>query len=175
MSISPDGKDWTWVLSTPCPECGFDAAKVDVVDTGGLVRANAAAWPALLDAPMAAQRSRPDRWSTLEYACHVRDVFDLFDTRLTLMLNEDGPHFANWDQDETAVLDRYGEQDPTTVSAELLAAAEEIAQRWDTVSGDQWQRTGYRSDVAAFTVESFARYFLHDPIHHLWDVGGPAA
>jgi hypothetical protein len=29
---------------------------------------------------------------------------------------------------------------------------------------------GFRSDGAQFTVESFGRYLLHDPIHHLWDV-----
>jgi len=23
-----------------------------------------------------------------------------------------------------------------------------------------------------FTVESFAQYFIHDPVHHLHDVGG---
>jgi hypothetical protein len=32
--------------------------------------------------------------------------------------------------------------------------------------------TGARSDGAQFTVESFARYFIHDPIHHLYDVTG---
>jgi len=40
------------------------------------------------------------------------------------------------------------------------------------VSGDQWQRTGFRSDGAWFTVESFARYFIHDLVHHLYDVTG---
>jgi hypothetical protein len=40
------------------------------------------------------------------------------------------------------------------------------------VSGDQWQRTGRRSDGACFTVESFARYLVHDAVHHLYDVTG---
>ena len=26
--ITPDTKDWTWVLERPCPECGFDPATV---------------------------------------------------------------------------------------------------------------------------------------------------
>jgi len=25
---------------------------------------------------------------------------------------------------------------------------------------------------ASFTVETFARYFIHDPVHHLYDVTG---
>jgi hypothetical protein len=45
-----------------------------------------------------------------------------------------------------------------------------------SVTGAQWERTGSRSDGAHFTVESFGRYFIHDPIHHLYDVTGrPAA
>ena len=24
MAITPDTKDWTWVLQRPCPECGFN-------------------------------------------------------------------------------------------------------------------------------------------------------
>ena len=27
VPIVPDGKDWTWVLERPCPECGFDAGR----------------------------------------------------------------------------------------------------------------------------------------------------
>ena len=40
------------------------------------------------------------------------------------------------------------------------------------MTGGQWQRTGRRSDGASFTVETFARYFIHDPVHHLYDVTG---
>ena len=96
----------------------------------------------------------------------------LYDYRLELMLTKDGPHFPNWDQDATAVADRYGEQHPVTVAAELSQAAQAIAYRFATVTGDQWRRTGYRSDGASFTVETFARYFIHDPIHHLYDAAG---
>ena len=43
------------------------------------------------------------------------------------------------------------------------------------MTGDQWPRTGPRSDGARFTVETFARYFVHDPVHHLYDVTGQRA
>jgi hypothetical protein len=172
MAIVPDTKDWTWVLEEVCPECGFDAAGVDVSRLADEVRANAAAWPALLAAPSARQRPSADQWSALEYGCHVRDVFRRFDERLRLMLETDAPRFANWDQDATAVEDRYDRQDPAVVATELVAAGEVLAERWDTVAGEQWERTGHRNDGAVFTVDSFARYFLHDPVHHLHDVAG---
>jgi len=137
-----------------------------------MIRANAAAWQRELGAPDAARRPRPDKWSPLEYGCHVRDVFRLYDYRLGLMLAEDDPQFPNWDQDETAVSDRYGEQDPAEVARQLAADADAIAGRFAGVGGDQWSRTGRRSDGAAFTVETFGRYFVHDPVHHLYDVTG---
>ena len=170
MPIEPDLKDWTWVLERPCPECGFAAATVDHDRIGDLIRENAAAWPAVLARPGVAQRPDDATWSPLEYACHVRDVFRTYDERLGLMLAEDDPAFPNWDQDASAVEDAYGDQDPATVADELVAAGAALADSFDAVAGDQWQRTGLRSDGAAFTVDTFGRYFIHDPIHHLWDV-----
>jgi hypothetical protein len=137
-----------------------------------LVRDNAAGWVRVLARPDVRDRPRPDVWSPLEYGCHVRDVFRLFDARLALMLTEDDPLFANWDQDETAVTERYDRQDPTVVASELVAAGEQVAASFAAVDGGQWERVGRRSDGAVFTVRTFARYFVHDPVHHLWDVGG---
>jgi len=170
VAIVPDTKNWTWVLEERCPECGFDAAAVDRERLPDDVRADARRWVELLAHPQARTRPRDDRWSAVEYACHVRDVFRLFDERLRLMLETDEPRYANWDQDVTAVEERYGEQDPEVVGTELVAAAHAIAQRFATVAGPQWGRTGVRSDGATFTVDSFARYFLHDPLHHVHDV-----
>ena len=38
QAITPDTKDWTWVLERPCPECGFEAAAHDVSDLPGAPR-----------------------------------------------------------------------------------------------------------------------------------------
>ena len=170
MPIVPDTKNWTWVLEAPCPECGFDASIFIATDVPAMIRANAAKWPAVLERSDVAVRPDDSTWSALEYACHVRDVFLIFNTRVHLMLEEDDPSFDNWDQDVTAVEDRYNEQEPTVVSGELQSAALTIADLFGSVQGDQWDRTGFRGDGAAFTVESIAKYFIHDPTHHLWDV-----
>ena len=39
-----------------------------------------------------------------------------------------------------------------------------------SVRADEWGRTGYRSDGVAFTIDTFTRYMVHDPVHHVWDV-----
>ena len=173
MSIIPDTKDWTWVLRRPCPECGLDTGSFGREAIPGMVRANAAAWQAVLTGPGDhAARPAADLWSPLEYGCHVRDVYRLYGYRLSLMLTEDDPLYPNWDQNETAVSERYGEQDPREVSAQLTEAAHAIADRFSEVTGDQWLRKGRRDDGARFTVETFGRYFIHDPVHHLYDVTG---
>ena len=182
MAIPPDDKDWTWVLSRPCAECGFDAVSFPRERVGAMVRDTAAAWHTLLAGDATGDATRPDRltqrpsatvWSPLEYACHVRDVYRIYDERLELMLTRDDPLYQNWDQDASAVTDRYNEQSPATVERELAEAAARLADRFDTVSGDQWSRPGRRSDGKRFTIETFARYMIHDPIHHLHDVGYP--
>jgi DinB superfamily len=175
VAIVPDAKDWTWVLRRPCPECGLDTHSFRREEIPAMIRANAAAWRPPLAAPDAARRPRPDKWSALEYGCHVRDVLKLYDYRLGLMLTGDDPLYPNWDQDETAVADRYGRQNPATVAGELAAAAETVAGRFEALAGAQWERPGRRSDGASFTVETFGRYFIHDPVHHLYDVTGQRA
>jgi DinB superfamily len=174
MTITPDTKDWTWVLERTCPECGFDTQGFAVAAVPGMIMANAAAWERALEGD-ARTRPEPGKWSPLEYGCHVRDVLRLYDQRLELMLSQDDPLYPNWDQDETAVADRYAEQDPAEVAAALRQAAVAIAGRFEGVAGDQWERSGRRSDGARFTVETFARYFIHDPVHHLYDVTGQRA
>lgn len=169
--ITPDTKDWTWVLDAPCPECGFGSADVDPRDLPGAVRGWAGRWVAVLDRPDVAVRPDPQVWSPLEYACHVRDVFAVFDTRVRLMLAQDAPTFANWDQDATAVAERYGEQVPADVADGLTAAAERVADAFAGVPEDGWGRTGLRSNGSRFTVDSIGRYFAHDVVHHLHDVG----
>jgi hypothetical protein len=173
MPIVPDDKDWTWVLDRPCPECGFEAA-VPPEAVAARLRDNAAAWRRVLEQPDSVVRRRPadDRWSPLEYACHVRDVCALYRERLLLMLREEDPLYPNWDQDVTAVEARYVEQDPAVVSAELAAAAAALADGFDGVRGEQWLRPGRRSDGARFSIAGFSRYLLHDPVHHLYDVTG---
>jgi hypothetical protein len=171
MTIVPDDKNWTWVLERPCPDCGFDASPIERGQVGATIRSMNALWDDVLRRPSVRDRPSASVWSPLEYGCHVRDVYRVFDGRLALMLAEEHPRFANWDQDATAVDDRYLDQDPTTVATELVEAAEKLAARFDSVGDDEWQRTSERSDGSVFTVDSFARYLLHDPIHHLRDVG----
>ena len=168
----PDAKDWTWTLERPCPECGCDAATIEPVAIPALVRDAASRGPAVLARPDATRRPAPATWSPLEYACHVRDVHRLFQQRLELMLEQDDPTFANWDQDETALAERYWEQDPAVLATEVTESGADLADAYTRVGEGDWARTGVRSNGSTFTVDSLGRYLLHDLFHHVWDVRG---
>ena len=173
-----DGKDWTWVLEAACPQCGFDASLVGRTEVGARLRAGLPTWRAVLGGGTAAVRPDPGTWSALEYACHVRDVQRVFAARLALMLAEHDPLFENWDQDETAVVQRYAEQDPAVVVEELVQATEQVAAAYDALDPRDeqvWARAGRRSNGSVFTVDSLSRYHLHDVEHHVWDVGATRA
>ncbi|OZE35327.1 MULTISPECIES: DinB family protein [unclassified Rhodococcus (in: high G+C Gram-positive bacteria)] len=172
MPIDPDTKNWTWVLERACPDCGFDSSAVVYDDIPDLIRADVERWEAVLRRKDVALRPDDSTWSALEYAAHVRDAHRIFRTRLALVLTEDDPEFANWDQDATALAENYNSQNPATVASELGDAARALADDFAAVPPENRHRTGRRSDGSNFSVESLAAYYIHDPIHHLWDVRG---
>ncbi|HEX4058271.1 MAG TPA: DinB family protein [Galbitalea sp.] len=171
MPIEKDTKNWTWVIDKPCPDCGFDATNYPNSAISGAIRDNASAWAPVLQRPDVRVRPNDSTWSALEYAAHVRDVLAVYTTRLQLMLDEDDPQFPNWDQDETAIAERYNEQDPETVGSQLTSNAAGLADSFDALTQAQSSRPGRRSDGAGFTVSSLAKYMTHDLVHHRWDVG----
>ena len=129
QQLVPDTKDWTWVLTRPCEECGFDTHALEQQEIGPTLLRAADALVAALGRPDVASRPAPDVWSPLEYACHVRDVCRVFTGRLHRMLTEDDPAFENWDQDATAVADEYASQDPRVVARQLTAEARTLQRR----------------------------------------------
>ncbi|HXH78809.1 DinB family protein [Nocardioides sp.] len=168
--IVPDTKDWTWVLERPCAECGFDPQAYTLADLPQLMHDTAMVWSQVLLRPDVRERPAPAVWSPLEYACHVRDVHRLFAERVELMLDEDEPRFANWDQDATATASSYAEQDPAEVDADLVEAAGHVAGLYATVTPEAAQRRGSRSNGSEFSVTTLGIYHLHDIVHHVHDV-----
>ena len=168
----PDAKDWTFVITAGCPECGF--VPFDARDTADRLRASIGRWQEALARPGVGIRPRAEVWSPLEYGCHVRDVCSLFSARLNAMLGADpavGARFADWDQDATAREKRYWDDDPTEVSRAYADLAGRLADQWDAVRESQWSLRGIRSNGSAFSVATLGVYLVHDIEHHLHDVG----
>jgi hypothetical protein len=172
VPITPDTKDWTWVVERPCPECGFDAASLNVAGAAAATRETIARWATVLARPDVRTRPAPTVWSPLEYGAHVRDVFLVMHGRLAAMMTDDDPLFANWDQDAAALAGNYAAADPEAVVAALTSAGEAVAALLGIVTSEDAVRPGRRSNGSRFTVESLSQYMVHDVVHHLHDVAG---
>ena len=158
------------MLARPCSECGFAAGGMPLDHAGDLLAAAVRTVRLAMDHPGARTRPVPTTWSPLEYACHVRDTCDVFRELIALVLSRDDPTFANWDQDATALEERYAEQDLRQVATELDEALSALLDQLDAIPEEAWQRPATRSNGSRFTVETLVRYLVHDPVHHAHDV-----
>jgi hypothetical protein len=114
---------------------------------------------------------RPASWSVLEYACHVRDVLRVQRERVALALAQDTPQFASMRRDERAVDQRYNEQEPAVVAAQITDAAQQFAAALRALDDDGWLRTGSYPWPApeVRTLEWVGRRTAHELAHHLFD------
>ena len=164
-----------------CDECGFDYDAVGDDEVAGKLRDFGRRYRIPLtrglkgedlDAVVRA-RPAPDVWSALEYACHVRDSFDVQRGRVGRAQAEDVPTFPPMGREERVVDDRYNEQDPGTVADELAANAEAIAATFEALTPEQWARTGIYPypEGTERDMRWVARHTVHEGHHHLLDVG----
>ena len=160
-----------------CPECGFDYGLLGRDRLGDeLVSGGREVARALTEGAADALRRRdvPERWSALEYACHVRDVLSVQHARTLAALVSTTPVFASMRREELVSERRYAESDPVVVAAEVLDAAAALAAVWADLRSDQWVREGIYNfpQVQARSIDWIARHTVHEVIHHLRDIEG---
>ena len=111
-------------------------------------------------------------WSALEYACHVRDVLLVQRARIHQAQVEERPEFTPMGREERVERDRYNEQSPATVAAELQDAARAFADDLDALDPAGWQRSGFYSwpEREERTVAWIAVHTVHELVHHLQDM-----
>ena len=157
-----------------CDECGFVYADLGPADVPPRLAALGPVYGDRLGADPSVLRRRPspDIWSGLEYCCHVRDVLIVQRERLQLALAEDCPVFVPMGRDERVVNDRYNEQDPTVVAAELRAAADAVAAGFAALDDAGWERVGVYNwpERAERSMLWLGRHTVHEGEHHLRDV-----
>ena len=158
-----------------CDECGYDYDEINRTDIACELRALGRWYRSCLEGqePWRLRvRPRPDVWSPLEYACHVRDVLKVQKERIQLAIVEDQPAFAPMRREERVVEDRYNEQAPPEVANELADAAAALAQTLEALDDGAWQRTGVYNwpTTQVRTVEWIGRHTVHEARHHLWDI-----
>lgn len=174
----PVGQAEEAVSVPPCVECGFDYDALDPTDAPAALRSFAKRYRAPLSRflpgedgdSLVRRRPAPETWSALEYAAHVRDVFENYDRWIHQILDDDRPVLEGLPPDELAVERRYGEDDPAAVAEALAANAERLAATVEAVPADGWDRVGLRRGEQR-SVRLHARRAVHEGSHHLLDIG----
>jgi S-DNA-T family DNA segregation ATPase FtsK/SpoIIIE len=157
-----------------CAECGHDHESLLRAEILAVLPELAGAHARLLTSvspEVLRAHPRAGSWSALEYGCHVRDVLRVQRERILLAQAEDVPRFATMRREERVAEDRYNEQDPSAVAAELTAAAAALAEVLAGLDDAGWLRTGVYNwpERAVRSVEWIGRHTTHELAHHLFD------
>jgi hypothetical protein len=158
-----------------CEECGYDYDLAAAATAADSIQAGVAELAALLTATeprKLAQRNAPQRWSPLEYACHVRDVLLTQRERVLLARRADVPSAVPMGRDERVAHEGYAEQKPAEVAEELTMAARLLANVLHRLDTPDWElRLIYNwPQRSERTLRWVAANTLHDVTHHLMDV-----
>ena len=89
-----------------------------------------------------------------------------------MVLATEDPTFATWDQDATAVQERYADPDPMTVAGELDVALARLLGQLAAVQPGDRDRLALRNNGSRFTMTTLICWLVPDPVHHAHDVAG---
>ena len=157
-----------------CDICPFvyDDVAVVALSTEIRVWGRTLAEHLLADAARVRTRPQPDVWSAIEYGCHVRDVLDVQRGRVALALAQDSPVFTLMGRDDRAERDRYNDQEPTVVAAEVVSAADRFADALEALDPAGWERTGIYTwpTTESRSLAWVGRHTLHELHHHTADI-----
>lgn len=156
-----------------CPTCRLAYGDLGVdrcLALAGEATSAIAALLATLGEEVLRRRPRPEVWSPVEYACHVRDVLVTFAARVHRGVVEDrpvlDPMYADWRAERFG----YAGIPLDVLLVELAAAGQGFAAEVRSVPEDAWDRTVVRRPEEERTVRWLVRQAAHECVHHLADV-----
>ncbi len=157
----------------PCEECGFLYSSVAPDSVAERLRSFSARFEAALDhsGDHLYERPRPEVWSAVEYACHVRDTFLSQRERLYLTLAVDVPTFAPMYRDLRAEIAHYNDEPVERLLTERSFAGGLLGDAFAGLQDDQWTRTCiYNYPISKErSVLWLAQHTVHEGEHHLVD------
>jgi hypothetical protein len=121
-------------------------------------------------------RPRPDVWSPLEYACHVRDVLLVQRERILLARRVPCPELTPMGREERVDHDGYAIQDPSAVARQLTDAALLFGNVLSRLGKQDWERQVQYNfpEPRPRSLRWVAVHTEHEVIHHLADAGSQA-
>jgi hypothetical protein len=157
-----------------CEDCGFAWVRVgrEEIAPRSAAAAQQIASTITANADTSLVRPTAERWSALEYAAHVRDVFLTIRDRLVIGLVEIEPGFKPLYRDERVSLGLYASDTATDVAAEVVAAANMLVRLFEAIDPQQLDRVvqyGFPDPVPR-TLLWMGQQAVHESEHHLADI-----
>jgi hypothetical protein len=87
-------------------------------------------------------RPSPHEWSIKEVCCHLRDFSEIGGERIRRMLSEEEPFLPSYDQEALAHERDYQNDSTPLVLTALRAFSGGLAYLLESLSEEEWQRTG---------------------------------
>lgn len=112
----------------------------------------------------------PGKWTIREILCHLRDCELMFGVRWRLMLSEERPALASFDQDRWASGARYAEQDAGRALAALGELRASNLEMLKLAGPAALERLGMHSDYGAISIGQMARHLLAHDENHLGQI-----
>jgi hypothetical protein len=157
-----------------CAACGFDYELDQAEHAGAAIVAGVDPLAEVLERTDVDLRTRrePDRWSPLEYGCHVRDVLLVQRERVLAACLTDTPSFDPMHRDGRVAHDGYAEQNPRDVGRQLRDAALLFTNVLARLAPEEWDRTVMYNYPAPWerSLRWVAEHTEHEVQHHLLDV-----
>jgi hypothetical protein len=85
---------------------------------------------------------------------------------------EDNPVYEPMRREERVDLDRYNEQDPASVAADIVMAADALAYDLELLDEAGWRREGVYGwpTIELRSMEWLAQHTVHELVHHHRDI-----
>ena len=108
----------------------------------------------------------PEGWSIIEVVCHLRDFDEIFYNRAQMMLTQDHPQLPAYDHEAMAIEKKYQDEELAYVYYDLKASRERFVTLFESLTDEQWERTGIHPERDSFTMtDAVMQVGLHDISH----------
>jgi hypothetical protein len=151
-----------------CAECAFDWERTPAALVENLRGAADLQIP--VDDPNVRTRPRPDVWSALEYAAHLRDVLRFYDDRIRRTVTEVRPQLSAFGFHDACERLGYNAEHPAEVLQQLHEQGQVLADRVAALDPAEWARVAIGSEGDERSVLTLARSAAHEVHHHALDI-----
>jgi hypothetical protein len=123
-----------------------------------------------LSEPDLARRTVADKWSVKEVLCHLDRIHEVFDARVTAMLEKENPQIASYEPDGDADFDARVRRPTADTLASFLIRRERLIARLEELRPADWHRPGQHPEYPNYDVHFCVEYLGHHEAHHLYQM-----